>query len=500
MRGLRAWLLRRRLNRDLHKELQFHVDEHARDLMASGLAPDEARRRARLELGGVDQIAERVRDGRPDAWLDQFAQDLRDAVRSLMRSPGLTAAVITMIALVIGGNTTVFSIMHGILAKPAPGVPARDLVTLDLIVNGIPGNGGDSYPNYLDYAAQSATVRPLAVANYERFTLTTANGSYGLRGDLVSTNFFDALGIRAITGRMFADEDDRAQASGLPAVVSERLWQRQFAGAADIVGQTIALNRHPATIIGVAPRRFAGAVLGESADVWVPLIPYARVHKTERTLHDRANLGAWIFGRLAPGTSLAQARAEFAAISRRMQNAYPETNKGQVVWPIPYSAIATGSLLSRQGNQMLAIFSVITLLTVLIVCANVANLMLARAVARQRELALRQSLGASRARIVRMLLVEGVLVSSIAWLIACAAAIAVSKMLARLLPPDPSGTTINADFTPDWKVAAYAMTLALLGTVAFTLAPAIRAWQQEVLPWLKAGEHGVVQGRSRRSS
>ena len=307
----------------------------------------------------------------------------------------------------------------------------------------------------------------------------------------VSTNFFDILGIRPIAGRTFAPDDDRAQTAGLPAVISERLWQRQFGGAGDLAGQTIALNGHPATIIGVAPPRCAGAVLGESADVWVPLLPYSHVHQGERDVNDRATMGVWIFGRLLPGTTLSRAKAELAAISRRVEAAYPEVNKGQVVFPIPYTALATGSLLSRQGNYMLAIFSVITLLTVLIVCANVANLMLARAVARQRELALRQSLGASRVRIVRMLLVEGAVVSLAAWAVACAAAIVVSRVLAGLLPPDPSGTTLNADFTPDWKVAAYAMTLALLGTLAFTLAPAIRAWRQDVLPWLKAGEHGV---------
>jgi predicted permease len=500
MRGLRAWLLRRRLNRELQKELQFHIDQHTHDLVASGLSADEAKRRACIELGGADQIAERIRDGRPEAWVDHVVRDVRDAARSLRRTPGLTTAVVTLIALVIGGNTTVFSILHGILTKPAPGVQVSGLVTLDLIVDGIPNNGGNSYPNYLDYAAQSTTVHPLVVADYERFTLTVPNGSYALRGDLVSTNYFDTLGVRPIAGRAFIGEDDRAQASGLPTVVSERVWQRQFAGAPDVVGQAIALNGHLATIIGVAPAPFAGAVLGESSDIWVPLLPYARVHQTERDVNDRSTLRMWIFGRLTSGTSLAQARAEFGAISRRLQSAYPEANKGQVVFPIPYSAIATGSLLSRQGNYMLAIFSVITVLTVLIVCANVANLMLARAAARQRELALRQSLGASRTRIIRMLLAEGMLASTVAWAAACAAAITVSRLLARLLPPDPSGTTINADFTPDWKVAAYAMTLALLGTVAFTVAPAIRAWRQEVLPWLKAGEHGVVQGRSRLAS
>ena len=219
----------------------------------------------------------------------------------LRRTPGLTAAVVTLIALVIGGNTTVFSILHGILTKPAPGVQARGLVTLDLIVNGIRPTVAIAIQTIWTTPRKSITVRPLVVADYERFTLTIPNGSYALRGDLVSTNYFDTLGIRPIAGRAFIGEDDRAQASGLPTVVSERLWQRQFAGAPDVVGQAIALNGHLATIIGVAPPPFAGAVLGESSDIWVPLLPYARVHQTERDVNDRSTLRMWIFGRLTSG-------------------------------------------------------------------------------------------------------------------------------------------------------------------------------------------------------
>src|SRR5689334_19397409 len=144
MRGLRVWLHRRRRDRDLRRELEFHIEAHRCDLIAAGLAPDDATRRARLELGGVDQIAERVRDGRADAWLDHAIHDLRDALRSLKRTPGLTAALVILIALVIGGNTTIFSTIHGILTKPAPGVRARGLVTVDLIVNGRPFDGGNS--------------------------------------------------------------------------------------------------------------------------------------------------------------------------------------------------------------------------------------------------------------------------------------------------------------------------------------------------------------------
>ena len=500
MRVFAAWRRRTKRDEELAKELCFHLDEHVQDLIAAGVPPDEARRQARLALGGVDQITERVRDGRPRAWLDHLLHDLRDARRSLRRTPGVTAAVVALITLVIAGNTTVFSMLHAVLTKPAPGVQARNLVTIDLMLKDRPYNGGNSYPNYLDYAAQSTTVRPLLVDAFQHFTFTTEDGSYAVNGSAVSTNYFETLEVRPALGRGFTADDDRGGAAGLVAVVSDRLWQRRLHGAPDVIGRAVTVNGHAAMIIGVAPPDFSGGFIGEDS-VWIPLLAYARVRSSERELNDRSNRAMGIYGQLAPGASLAQARTEFAAISRRLQGAYPESDRDLVGVPIAYSVIPPGSLLHREGPHFLAVFSVVTLLTVAIVCANVANLMLARSAARQRELALRQSLGASRGRIVRMLVAEGVLVSLVACGVAWLSALAVCKILVHLLPPDPSsGATFNVDFTPDWRVTVYAMALAMLGTVAFTLAPAVRAWRQDVLPWLKAGEHGVVQGRSKLSA
>ena len=398
----------------------------------------------------------------------------------------------TLIALVIGGNTTVFSILHGILTKPAPGVQAAGLVTLDLIVNGIPYNGGNSYPNYLDYAAQILTVQPLVVADYERFTLTVPNGSYALRGDLVSTNYFDTLGIRPIAGRAFIGGDDRAQASGLPTVVSERLWQRQFAAAPTCGRPGDRLERsfgdHHRRRAGTLRRRRTrrvGRYLGTDTSL--------RARAPDRTRRERSpTLRTWIFGRLTSGTSLAQARVELAAISRRLQAAYPDVNKGQVVFPIPYPP-SRPAVCCRARATLLAIFSVITVLAAVIVCANVANLMLARAVARQRELALvnrsaRHARASSACCGGRRAGVNGRMGGGVCRRDHRRA------LLAGLLPPNPWAlrSTPTSRPTGSRRVRDDA---GGPGTVAFTLAPAIRAWRQEVLPWLKAGEHGVVQGR-----
>jgi ABC-type antimicrobial peptide transport system permease subunit len=216
----------------------------------------------------------------------------------------------------------------------------------------------------------------------------------------VSANYFDTLGVHPVRGGTFTDEESRLDASGLVAVISYRLWQNQFQAAESVIGRAVELNGHPATIVGVSPPRFQGVWLAEMSDVWVPLLGYSRIHGALALNQGRSGAIGMV-GRLAPGVTLSQARAEFNAISRHVQTADPESNNKKTVVLFPYSATGAGdSLIAQQGPRFLAIFSVVTMLTLLIVCANVANLMLARAISRQREMAVRQSFGASRVRIV----------------------------------------------------------------------------------------------------
>jgi macrolide transport system ATP-binding/permease protein len=501
---MRAWLrglLRRnRHARELERELRFHLDRRVADLMVAGRSREQAMREARIELGGIDQITAQAHDARPGAWLDHLAYDVRDAWRALLRTPGISATAVTLIAVVIGGNTTIFSMVHAVLTKPAPGIHAERLVTLASIIDGRLFGPEGSYPNYLDYAAQATTVRSLMAYQFDRFTLSTPDGSYAVLGLLASANYFDTLGLRLARGRAFTAAESQRDASGLVAVISHRFWQNQLQGAGDVIGRAIVLNGHAATIVGVAPARFHGATLAESNDVWLPLESYARVHDLEQALHNRAAARCVMIGQLAPEASLSQARAELSLIATRLQTAYPASNRNKTTTVFPYFMLGTGSGLYQQGPVFVAILMIVTLLTVMIVCANVANLMVARALVRQREMAVRQSLGASRLRIVRTLLIEGLMVSVAAWGGACLAAWWVARAIVGFIPPNSQGVNLSPDFTPDWQVAVYAMALALVATVTFTVAPALRAYRQAVLPWLKAGEHGVVQGRSTVSS
>lgn len=487
----------RRALESLEDDLRDHLERETEENMARGMPPAEARRQAHITLGNVRALKEDVRQVWTWTSVEQFLADMRSGFQIVTRSPAISLTAITLIALVIGGNTTIFSSVHGLLRKPAPGITAHNLVSLGWSVGRQEIHPTDSYANYRDVAAEARSVRPLLAFQLARFTLTSRNGSYADRGALVTPNYFDTLGLELARGRSFTQ--DEAYGSALTAVISDRVWIDQFQRADSAIGATITLNGYPATIVGVAPPGFSGVWLGELSDVWVPIVAYARARGRLADLEQRAGGGIAMVGRLAQGASLPEARSEVSTIAERLQASYPDADKGRSIALFRYSATAAGdSVIAQRGSQFLAIFSIITALTLLIACANVANLMLARAIVRQREMAVRQSFGASRFRIVRLVVAEGMVVALAAWALACLLAWTLSKGLEHLIPPAANGGgRMVVDFTPDWTGIAYAMLLAAVATVAFTTAPALRTWRQDLLPFLKAGEQGIVRGRSR---
>ncbi len=488
-------------DRDLDDELQFHLRQEAQLLCDRGAPIEEARIQARRVFGSVALAKERTRAVWVSTAVEQLLQDLRFGCRILSKSPALTATAVTLLALVIGGNTTIFSLAYGILKKPASGVHRTNLMTVSWVDDTGWVEPAASYAVYLNFLEQSTTIRPLLAVEFGRFTLSDRNGSHAVRGDMVSPNYFDALGVRFVQGRGFTEDENQPGAPDLVAVLSHRAWQDYLLGAPDVIGRPIAINGRPATIVGVVDREFRGAFLTESSDVWVPLVAYARAAGPAGSLMDWTARGAPVtmIGPLAPGASAAQAQAELGGLWTRLQATSPTINQKRKLTLVPYSATAGGnSLVSMQGDRFLAVFSVVTLLTLAIVCANVANLLIGRAVVRGRELALRQSLGASRIRIVRMLLAEGLVIALLAGVAALLFAWWVARAVAAFMAPNTPASM--PDLTPDWTVAGYAALLAGLAVVAFTVAPAIRAWRVALLPLLKAGEQGVVQARSRLSN
>jgi predicted permease len=504
MRSFR-WLRRR--TSDIDDEIGTHLDLAMRDRIARGMDPDEARADAMREFGNVALVAQTTREVWSWSAVEQLLQDLRFGARILWHAPGLSATAILLIALVIGGNTTIYSIVNGLLVSPAPGVTADRLVAIKHVAPGATiADPFVSYPNYLDYARLATSVVRLAAWSDERLTIRTDTGNYAVFGAVVTTNYFETFGVALTLGRSFRPADDE-RGQPVAAVISHRLWRERFEQASDIVGRTLHVNGVPATIVGVATPEFGGVLINNREDVWVPVAAFRDANGTSDDLLDRARLAVVMVGQRAAHASMQTVRAEFETLSAQLRAAFPDsitTFGDRGVEPIanpvidvrPYSVaglLPAGDMAPR----FLALFSIVTLLTLLVVSANVANLMLGRAVSRQRDTAVRRSLGASRTRILRMLLAEGAAIAVVAWAASCAAAWATARMLLRFLDPSVG---ILASVRPDWTLAAYAMVLAAVATMAFTVAPAARAWKLQVLPLLRSGEQAVAAGRSRVSN
>ena len=432
--------------------------------------------------------------------VEQWIRDLRDGARVLTRAPGLSVSAIVLIALVIGGNTSIYSIVHGMLTNPAPGIEPGSLVSIGWIAPQQSVRPQTSYPMF-EALSRDARGAELLAYRDELVTFRHTGGTLSFRGAAVSPNYFDLLGVRPVRGRGFIASEGQPSAEGMVIVISHRIWQQQFLGAENVVGASVTISGHPATVVGVAPERFQGMWLGEATETWIPIVPFSRLVGREVALDDVSADQIAIFGRLPDGQSVNHAQTELAAIANRTSASWPAGITRKALVLLPYTATAAhDSLFAQRAPRFLAIFSLVTALTLLIACANVANLMLARAASRQREMAVRQSFGASRARIVRLVIAEGATLSTAAWAIACLVAWWLSEMLAGAIPPSTNGgAPLAVNLSPDWGVLAYAMLLAVAATIVFTMAPAILTWRQDLLSFLKAGEQGVVQGRSRLS-
>lgn len=496
---LRALFKRTAVEQDIDDELRFHLDQQVESYVASGLARADAVRRARLEFGGLDQVKEAYRDALGVRLVDGVWRDVRLGLRALRATPVVTVVAVLSLALGIGANTAIFSLIDSLMLRT---VPVKDSSRLVLVTDTVPGVRAWSYPVWEQFR-QSALFEQAAAWSPRQFDLAAGGETQFVDGLWVSGSFFDTLGVGAEIGRTFSETDDQPPGPDGPvAVISHNFWQRRFDGDPDIVGRTLAIDGDPFTIIGVTPPAFFGMEVGRTFDVAAPL----GANDGSRSANVR-----WltVVGRLRPGQTPEAATAALHTMQSQIRAAtLPSTASGPfretyLKERFALVSAATGhSRLRRQYQQPLFALMVVVALVMLVACANIANLLLARAAARRQEFSVRLALGATRWRLARPVLVESVLLAAsgtaLGLLIASWGSRALVRELAR--QTDTQSTTVFLDLSLNWHVLAFAIGATVLTVLLFGLAPALRAAGVTPMDTLKAGRGTIGDARAPLSS
>jgi putative ABC transport system permease protein len=481
--GFRGLFQRTRVEQELDAELQDFLETAVEQKVQTGLSREQATRAARMELGSVEAVKDRVRDIGWESLIENCWQDVRYASRMLRKSPGFAAVAVLSLALGIGANTAIFSIVDGVLLNPIPYAEPDRLVS----IYGTNANGTKnsiSYPNFLDWQRDNQTFETLAAWRGGSFSLTGNGDPEFLTGQMVSANFFSVLRVQPLFGRVFRAEEDRLGAAPV-VVLGEGLWKRRFAANPNIVGTSITLNGKAHTVIGVMPQsvRLLNAGTAPFNDAFTPLGQYDQELFRNRGVND----GTQGLARLKTGVTLAEARADMATIAGRLATAYPEANKGVGVNILTLKEDLVGDV-----TPIVVMLLVSVGLVLLIACANVANLLLARATTRAHEFALRAALGAGRGRIIRQLLSESVLLSIIGGAGGLLVAILGTQSVLNVFPSALPGI---AQVAVNGRILGASLTLAVFTGILFGLVPAISAAQLNLHDSLKVRATAARPGR-----
>jgi len=479
----RASLSRRQLDQEFERELDAHLEMLADENVRRGMSPEQARRAARIRLGGRAQLQETNRELHGLPALETFFQDTRYAFRMLRKNPGFTAVAVLTLALGIGANTAIFSVVYAMLLKPLPYSHPEQLLT---VFEAQPQAGvnatGWSYANFAELREQNRIFSDMAGSQQHQLTLTGRGEPSVVNTSVVTPELFSVFGQRPILGRPFYPEDGKP---GAPAAVilSENLWRGSFGADPNVIGSSINLDKRSFTIVGVMPAVFRFPILTASEQLWIPLAqdPFFGSWMDRRGGH-------WlqVTGRLKPGVSMTQAQAELEAIGARLAREFPAENDGWTIRFMPLKQKIVGNVKSA----LLVLMGAVALV-LLIACANIANLLLTRATSRAREIAVRTALGAGRSRIVRQLLRETLVLGLLGGLAGIALAYLGVQGLTALMPQDlPQVNAIRVDNF----VLGFALLLSAVASCAFGLAPALFAANSNLQSSL--GEGGARSGES----
>jgi len=490
-RRVQFLLHRDQIERELQEEIRAHLDLAAQDAMSNGAARDDAQRSAALQFGNRTRLVEESRESWGFPRLEEFLQDLRYGARLLVRSPGMSVVAVLTLALGIGATTSLFSVVNAALLRALP-YPGADRLMIARETNQTGDPAGVAYPNYLDWKSQNHVFDGMAAySSYITYNIQAGERTERISGELVSAEYFDLLGAQAYRGRLFTPKETATPGEGAFAVISYGLWQREFGSDAGIVGHRLLLNESPFTVIGVMAPGFLG--LSPAGEIWVPIAMYNQLFPQVAQydfLRNRDTHWHRVLARLKAGVSTKQARAELQQIAGRLALEYPNENQGRGASLRPLTDELRGHLRTPLWLLLGAVAIVL-----LVACANVANLLLARMVSRERELAVRAALGAGRRRLLQQLLTESLLLALLGGIIGLALAQWTRGVLAPVLPVS---LPAFAQVDPGAGGLTFALLATLLAALLVGLGPARRAASCRAQATLSSGSRSQTGRRARR--